>query len=113
MVGFRRFKKEKWINDTPGQLVIASSQIAWTSEVEKALNDVESGDKGALRELRRKQGINLKRLSDMVKGSLSKLNRLKLVALLTIEIHSRDVIEKLIKSNCSSEKDFDWRRQLR
>ncbi len=68
MVGFRRFKKDKWINDTPGQLIIASSQIAWTHEVRKALNDVEAGDKSALKELRRKQGANLKRLSDMVKG---------------------------------------------
>ncbi len=46
-------------------------------------------------------------------GNLSPLNRLKLVTLLTIEVHARDVIEKLVKSNCSSEKDFDWTRQLR
>ena len=113
MVGFKRLKKDKWVNDTPGQLVLAGSEIAWTHEVTKALNDIEAGDKGALKELRRKQGVNLKRLSDMVKSNLSKLNRLKLVALLTIEIHARDVLEKLIKSNCGSEKDFDWRRQLR
>lgn len=39
--------------------------------------------------------------------------RLQVVALITIEVHARDVIDKLTKSNCSSVNDFEWVSQLR
>lgn len=35
------------------------------------------------------------------------------MALITIEVHARDVIDKLTKSNCSSVNDFEWVSQLR
>lgn len=37
----------------------------------------------------------------------------QVVALITIEVHARDVIEKLGKSGCSSVNDFEWVSQLR
>ena len=36
-----------------------------------------------------------------------------MVSLITIEVHARDVIEKLGKSNCTSTNDFEWVSQLR
>lgn len=38
---------------------------------------------------------------------------LQVVALITIEVHARDVIEKLGKANCTSTNDFEWVSQLR
>jgi dynein heavy chain len=38
---------------------------------------------------------------------------LQVVALITIEVHARDVIDKLCKANCSSINDFEWVSQLR
>lgn len=37
----------------------------------------------------------------------------QVVALITIEVHARDVIEKLSKANCTSANDFEWVSQLR
>eukprot|EP00727_Mastigamoeba_balamuthi_P014495 m51a1_g9670 putative dynein heavy chain axonemal (5182) ;mRNA; r:1243469-1265072 len=120
LIGFSKFKKDKqnkqdkFLKHTPGQLIITSAQITWTQNCVKALTDLESGgDKNALGELRKKQGATLHRLSDMVRGQLTQLSRLKLVALLTIEIHHRDIIERLIRDGITSEKDFAWRSQLR
>lgn len=112
-IAFKKPNKDKWIVDTPGQLTIASSQINWTQEVAKALKDIEAGEKTALRELRKKQGGTIKRLTEMVKKNMTHITRLKLVALLTIEIHARDVIDRLAKSNVDSESSFEWKRQLR
>jgi dynein heavy chain len=39
--------------------------------------------------------------------------RLKIVALVTIEIHARDVLEKLYKSGLMDVNSFDWLSQLR
>lgn len=55
----------------------------------------------------------LNKFSDMIRGNLTKLQRLKIVALVTIEVHGRDVIEKLIKSGCSDVSAFEWLSQLR
>ena len=49
----------------------------------------------------------------MIRGNLTKLQRLKIVALVTIEVHARDVIEKLIKSGCNDVNAFEWLSQLR
>jgi hypothetical protein len=37
----------------------------------------------------------------------------QVVSLITIEVHARDVLEKLGKSGCTSTNDFDWVSQLR
>lgn len=55
----------------------------------------------------------LNKFSEMIRGNLTKLQRLKIVALVTIEVHARDVIEKLIKSGCNDVNAFEWLSQLR
>ena len=55
----------------------------------------------------------LEKFSDAIRGSLSRNQRSKVVALVTIEVHARDIIEKLYKNNCSDVNAFDWLSQLR
>ncbi|KAE9255217.1 Dynein-1-beta heavy chain, flagellar inner arm I1 complex [Phytophthora fragariae] len=112
IVGYKG-KKEKWIKDFPGQLLITCGQTAWTNECIKALNEVAKGEKKALKQLKKKWVSYLNKLADMVRGQLSATDRKKVVALITIEIHSRDVIDRLVKQNCKSVNDFDWLMQLR
>lgn len=37
----------------------------------------------------------------------------QVVSLITVEVHARDVIDKLVKANASSPSDFEWASQLR
>lgn len=106
-------KKEKWVKETIGQLLITTSSIVWTSDCSKALIAIAGGMKAALKQQKKKQVSYLNKLTEMVRGPLSKLERNKVVALITMEIHNRDVIERMIKANCSSVSDFDWLSQLR
>jgi len=109
-----RGKKEKWIKDWPGQLLITVGAIQWTMECTQALEAMMKGtNKSALKQAKKKQVSYLNRLSDMVRGQLTRIEREKLVALITMEIHNRDVQEKMIKSNCQDVADFDWLSQLR
>lgn len=55
----------------------------------------------------------LNKYSDALRGNLTKMQRSKLVALVTIEVHARDIIEKLAKANCTDVSAFDWLSQLR
>ena len=45
-------KREKWVKDWPGQVLITASQIQWTADCEKAL---DRGDKKGLKSLKKKQ----------------------------------------------------------
>ena len=98
----------------PFQLCITASQIQWTFDVSRALNTTkERGDKRALKTMKKKQISMLNKFSEAIRGNLTKIQRLKIVALVTIEVHARDIIDKLIKVGCSDVNAFDWLSQLR
>ncbi|CAF1063283.1 unnamed protein product [Rotaria sordida] len=102
-------KREKWLKSHPGQACITASQIQWTEEVQKSLRD----NVLKLRTDRKKQHLVLRNFTDMIKKNLTKLERIKLVSLVTIEIHARDVINDLIKNQIKTESSFEWQQQLR
>ncbi|KAJ8389320.1 hypothetical protein AAFF_G00121850 [Aldrovandia affinis] len=115
-MGLRKMtgKRDKWVRDWPGQMLITASQIQWTTDVTKALMiGKERGDKTALKSMKKKQVSMLRRYSDAIRGNLSKILRLKIVALVTVEVHDRDVIDKLAKTGCCDISSFDWLSQLR
>eukprot|EP00795_Rhopilema_esculentum_P016694 gene16694-8141_t len=107
-------KREKWLKDWAGQLLITSDQIQWTSDCTKALSSTkDKQDKKPLKTLRKKQVSMLSKMSETIRGNLSKLQRLKYVALVTIQVHERDVVDKLLKSGCTDVTAFEWLSQLR
>ena len=55
----------------------------------------------------------LEKFSEAIRGNLTKNQRYKVVALVTIEVHARDIIDKLYKMGCSDVNAFDWLSQLR
>ncbi|KAI9197259.1 dynein heavy chain and region D6 of dynein motor-domain-containing protein [Polychytrium aggregatum] len=113
LLALKKVKKDKWLKDWPGMLLITSGLISWTQDCTKALQEVEKGGKHPLKTLKKKQISNLKKLADLVRSPLSKVERKKLIALITVEVHSRDVIDRMAKSNCSNVNAFEWLSQLR
>eukprot|EP00792_Barthelona_sp_PAP020_P009037 TRINITY_DN3265_c0_g2_i1.p1 TRINITY_DN3265_c0_g2~~TRINITY_DN3265_c0_g2_i1.p1 ORF type:complete len:4670 (+),score=1289.10 TRINITY_DN3265_c0_g2_i1:29-14038(+) len=109
------YKREKWIKQHLGQLAITTGQVFWTGAVEKALMDLEKGQsKNVLKYLAKRQMMLLTRLTNFVRAeSTNKLDRLKTIGLITIEVHGRDVIQKLYLNNVNKTTDFDWTMQLR
>ena len=105
-------KKERWVKEFPGQCIITAGQILWTADCERALSDAESA-RSALKLLKKKWVAYLNRLVSVTRSKLNKIERKKVVALITIEVHARDVIEKLVKTGCSGTAAFEWVSQLR
>ncbi|WAR21987.1 DYH2-like protein [Mya arenaria] len=107
-------KRDKWMKEWPGQLCITASQIQWTFDMGRALNTTkERGDKRALKTMKKKQVSMLNKFSEAIRGNLTKIQRLKIVALVTIEVHARDIIDRLIKIGCNDVNAFEWLSQLR
>ena len=49
----------------------------------------------------------------MVQGELSAGDRVKIITIITIDVHNRDVVTALIKNKVESSIDFKWQSQLR
>jgi dynein heavy chain len=52
-------------------------------------------------------------LIELINGPLSKLDRKKLITLCTIDVHARDVVQRLIDERVESSTCFQWQSQLR
>ena len=109
----KTLKREKWVKELQGQCIITAGQIVWTAECEKALADPEAARRN-VKLLKKKWVTYLNKLTAITRArSLLPVERLKTVALITIEVHARDVIDKLARAGCSAVTDFEWVSQLR
>ncbi|XP_033219684.1 dynein heavy chain 2, axonemal [Belonocnema kinseyi] len=107
-------KRDTWVKEWQSQPGITSTQIQWTTDCTRTLthcNILES--KKPLKKLRKRQNQALAKYSEAIRGNLNKLQRLKFKAIVVIEIHARDVIEKMYKINCQDVSAFEWLSQLR
>jgi Hydrolytic ATP binding site of dynein motor region len=52
-------------------------------------------------------------LIELINGELSKLDRKKLITLCTIDVHARDVVQRLIDERVESATCFQWQSQMR
>ena len=69
-------KKEKWVKENQGQLIITAGQIVWTHECEKALGDGDNARK-SVRLLKKKWISYLNKLTAITRSKLNKIERNK------------------------------------
>uniref|UniRef100_A0A8C3IXY3 Dynein axonemal heavy chain 6 n=1 Tax=Chrysemys picta bellii TaxID=8478 RepID=A0A8C3IXY3_CHRPI len=55
----------------------------------------------------------LNALAGLVRGSLPKLHRNIITALITIDVHARDIVSELVAEKVDTVDNFEWQRQLR
>ena len=106
-------QREQWLFQYPAQVALAGTQIFWATEVEKAFSKLEEGYEGALKDYYKRQIGQLNMLITLLLGKLSKGDRQKVMTICTIDVHSRDVVSKLIVTKIDSAQSFTWQSQLR
>uniref|UniRef100_A0A8B9Q220 Dynein axonemal heavy chain 12 n=1 Tax=Apteryx owenii TaxID=8824 RepID=A0A8B9Q220_APTOW len=108
-MAYPKTERKSWVLEWPGQVVLCVSQMFWTSEVHEALCSGQEGLKDYYDTLQ----LQLNDIVELVRGKLSKQTRTTLGALVTIDVHARDVVMEMIESGVQSETDFQWLAQLR
>uniref|UniRef100_A0A8C9V3D7 Dynein axonemal heavy chain 12 n=1 Tax=Scleropages formosus TaxID=113540 RepID=A0A8C9V3D7_SCLFO len=101
--------RSKWVREWPGQVVLCTSQIFWTTEVHEAIRKGPEGLKNYVQTLQ----DQLNDIVALVRGKLPKQTRITLGALVTIDVHAKDVVSEMIEKGVSHETDFQWLAQLR
>ncbi|NXK90148.1 DYH17 protein, partial [Formicarius rufipectus] len=113
LVTYEAKPREQWLFDYPAQVALTCTQISWTSEVGAAFSSLQKGYENALKDYNKKQITRLNALISLLIGNLSAGDRMKIMTICTIDVHSRDVVAKMIQTKVESDQAFAWQSQLR
>lgn len=113
VVAYEEKPREQWLFDYPAQVSLCGTQIWWTTEVNIAFGRLEEGYDNAIKDYHKKQISQLSVLISLLLGELTKGDRQKIMTICTIDVHSRDVVSKLIQSKVEMASAFQWQSQLR
>jgi dynein heavy chain len=105
--------REEWLYQDPAQITVLVSQMSWVKEVEKQLDALKGGNATALSDYSAKFIGGLSNLIAMARTPLSKPERTRVMVLITMDTHNRDINIKLIKENVVDKENFLWASQLR
>ena len=107
----------QWVDRYQAQLVVLTSQIAWSSGVEAALqtigNQSPPHDFAPLQNTLKIVEATLNVLADSVLQEQPPVRRRKLEHLITELVHQRDVTRTLLSEKVSSPRNFEWLSQMR
>uniref|UniRef100_A0ABD2X5S3 Dynein heavy chain 7, axonemal n=1 Tax=Trichogramma kaykai TaxID=54128 RepID=A0ABD2X5S3_9HYME len=107
---YRSKPRTEWVLEWPGQTVLCVGQLYWTQQIERAMAD--AGLEG-LKMYWKQCQQELNDIILLVRGKLSKQNRVTLEALVTIDVHGKDVLKGLCDEAVSVNTDFKWLCHLR
>eukprot|EP00800_Vazella_pourtalesii_P011138 TRINITY_DN2684_c0_g1_i2.p1 TRINITY_DN2684_c0_g1~~TRINITY_DN2684_c0_g1_i2.p1 ORF type:complete len:309 (+),score=72.59 TRINITY_DN2684_c0_g1_i2:316-1242(+) len=83
--------RSEWVISWPGQVVIAASQTYWTTEVAHAIKT------GSLDKYCEQLHAQLGDLIQLVRGEPTPLQRIIITTLIVIDVHAKNIVEKLMK----------------
>ena len=95
---YPNFEREEWVKNWPGQVVLNVSQVFWTSEVHEAIR----GGPTEVAAYKATCDQQIASIVKLVRGKLTTQQRITLGALITIDVHARDIVEELVvnKGGC-------------
>ncbi|OEH74384.1 dynein heavy chain related protein [Cyclospora cayetanensis] len=100
-------ERTSWVTQHAGQCVLNGSQVHWTAMVEDAIQN------GQLKNLLKAQTSQLLDLVSLLRKGLSTMQSITIGALIVIDVHAKDIVQRLWKEEVSSVEAFEWIAQLR
>ncbi|KAM3867513.1 dynein axonemal heavy chain 10 [Diretmus argenteus] len=102
-----------WMFLYQGMVVLAANQVWWTWEVEDIFNEVKKGDRNAMRNYGKKMKQQIDELVTRITQPMKKNDRRKINTVLIIDVHARDIVDKLLRESITDVREFAWESQLR
>jgi len=99
--------KDAWLGMDPAQTTLLINMLNWTKDVEIGFNGIKN-DKESMKKCHLNQVKLLSDLIKMVQGDLSRPMRQKIGCMITMDAHSRDIIEQLYLEKVMSSEEFQW-----
>lgn len=106
-------KREIWLEDYPAQISLLVTQIIWTDDVAIAFDEIEGGNETAMRDALVKIKSRIDKLIERVRMDLDTQLRVKIITIITIDVHERDVVEMFYMKKIMDSGSFAWLSQLK
>jgi dynein heavy chain len=74
----------------------------WTEETSRAFEDLESGSESAMKDNLDVIKVRISKLIGRVRQQLDVQTRVKIITIITIDVHSRDVVQRFVDEKISS-----------
>ena len=97
-----------WVVSHLSQAVAVVDQITWTEGTEMALSDLLDDNPFAMEDHVLIMKQQLGQLTELIRGRLAPNARRTLVALITQDVHARDIVDELWRSAVQSPFAFVW-----
>jgi dynein heavy chain len=105
--------REEWIKDYCSQIALLTTQIVWTEDVNRAFEELSSGAESAMKECNELIKVRINKLINKVTRPLEILERMKVINIITIDVHSRDVVQNFVNMRINEAESFPWQSQLK
>jgi len=111
---YQQSDRVKVIMEYQGQIVITLCQMFWSVEVEDTFKKIAAGGNiGMMKDYSTRQIDQINALIAAVRKKVTKAERQKIMNIITLDAHARDIIGKVIDANDTSVDCFQWQSQLR
>jgi len=80
----------------------------WTEETIRAFDDLEAGSETAMKDYGQVTIQRINKLIERVRTDLTKDLRDKIITIITIDVHERDVILELVDKKVVENSHFKW-----
>ena len=103
--------RAEWVKSHPGQVVATVAQIMWSQGSEQALRAEDP-----VAAMQQWLDVNLRslgQLTHLVRMPLTKIQRKVIVALVTTDVHARDIVASMLEARVADIGSFLWQQQLR
>eukprot|EP01035_Chromulina_nebulosa_P019235 gene19235-25086_t len=97
----------------PAQIALLVGQIDYVRTIEKSISSFANGD---IRAMNRSLETCRQQLADLIAVTskpISKCDRQRVMCMITMDAHNRDIVDVLIREKTSSPTDFQWQSKLR
>lgn len=106
--------RERWLDAFPAQIALLVTNNIWTDEVEHAFDELEGGADSAMRDYLDESKKRIRELIKRVRDEpLTRDLRVKIITIITVDVHARDVVEYMVEKKIADQNNFHWRKQLR
>ncbi|OMJ82808.1 hypothetical protein SteCoe_16405 [Stentor coeruleus] len=109
---FAESKREDWLRVDPSQVTLLVSLMDWVNKVEDAFIKLPT-DASSLKTYHQNVIGQLTGLIKLVQGDLPRPTRVKVMNLITMDTHSRDIVDKLNNEKVTRADEFQWQSQLK
>ena len=112
VIDYQTTDRKQWVLKHAGQVVSTIGMVMWCQTTEFYIQEMV-GNSSSLQDWFDMNEQQLNALTDLVRGKLDLIKHRVIVALITQDVHARDIVETLAKEAVSSTTDFIWQQQLR